>query len=192
LKESSKESVTVSSPSSTHSEVTLTQVINVHRGDADAIPLALANTMLSEEGTGSMLFRDLRVSKGYVYQVNSSVDIGRSSSTFSIDFASDPKNVNRAQAAALADIRRLQTELVPVVELQRAKAQLLAQQILPLDSYDGIAGDILDTARYGRTQLDDAYFWHSLIETTPEQVRSAMRRHVRTDGFTRVIVAPGA
>lgn len=192
IKNSSRESVTVSSPSSTHSEVTLTQVINVHRGDSDAIPLALANTMLSDEGTGSMLFRDLRSSKGYVYQVNSSVNIGRSSSTFSIDFASDPKNVNRAQAAALADIRRLQTELVPLVELQRAKALLLAQQILPLDSYDGIAADILDTARYGRTQLDDAYFWHSLIETTPEQVRSAMRRHVRTNGFTRVIVAPGA
>jgi zinc protease len=191
VKKSGKESVTVSSPTSTHSEVTLTQVINVHRGDPDAIPLALANTMLSEEGTGSMLFRDLRETKGYVYEVNSSVDIGRSSSTFSIDFASDPKNVNRAQAAALADIRRLQTDLVPMVELQRAKALLLAEQILPLDSYSGIASDILDTAKYGRTAVDDAYFWHSLIQTTPEQVRDAMRRHVRPDAFTRVIVAPG-
>jgi hypothetical protein len=49
----------------------------------------------------------------------------------------------------------------------------------------------LDTARYGRTDLDDAFFWESLIHTTPQQVRDAMRRHVRPDGFTRVIVAPG-
>ena len=192
VKSGAKESVTVSSPSNTHSEVTLTQIINVHRGDADAIALALANTMLSDEGTGSMLFRDLRTAKGYVYDVDSSVDIGRSSSTFSIDFASEPRNVNRAQAAAIADIRRLQTELVPVTELQRAKALLLAQRVLPLDSYDGIAGDILDTARNGLTPQDDAAFWHSLLQTTPQQVREAMRRHVRPDAFSRVIVAPGS
>lgn len=192
VKSSAKESVTVSSPSSTHSEVTLTQIINVHRGDADAIALALANTMLSNEGTGSMLFRDLRTAKGYVYDVDSSVDIGRSSSTFSIDFASEPKNVNLAQAAAIADIRRLQTALVPVIELQRAKALLLAQRVLPLDSYDGIASDILDTARNGLTPQDDAAFWNSLLETTPQQLREAMRRHVHPDAFSRVIVAPGS
>ena len=185
-------SVTVTSPTSTHSEVTLTQVINVHRGNPDAIALELANTMLSDEGTGSMLFRDLRTDRGYVYEVDSSMDIGRSSSTFSIDFSSDAKNVSRAQAAAVAAIRRLQLKPVPDIELQRAKALLLAQRVLPLDSYSGIAGDILDTAKSGISAEDEDLFWLRLLTTTPAQVRDAMRRWIRPTSFSRVITAPGS
>lgn len=192
LKSSAKSSVTVASPSSTQSQVTLTQVLDVHRSDPDYIPLQLANTILSGEGIGSMLFRHVRESKGYVYTISSSMDIGSSSSTFSIDFASDPKNVNAAQAAAVADIKRLQTALIPMAELQRAKALLLAERILPLDSYEGIADDILESARVGESRLDEAIFWQALLQTTPQQLRSAMRRWVKPDRFTRVIVAPGS
>ena len=183
-------SVIVTSESAKQSEVTLTQVLNVHLDDRDYIPLQLADTVLSGEGTGSMLFRDLREKSGFVYDVSSNMDIGSTSSTFSIDFASDPKNVARAQAAALADIKRLQTALIPLDDLQRAKALLLAQRILPLDSYEGIAADILDSARYGISPADDRAFWDNLLRTTPDQVRAAMRRWVRPDGFTRVMVQP--
>jgi zinc protease len=192
VKSGKTKSVTVTSPTSTHSEVTLTQVINVHRGNPDAIALQLADTMLSGEGTGSMLFRDLRTQRGYVYEVDSSMDIGRSSSTFSIDFASDSKNVARAQAAAVAEIRRLETDLVPDIDLQRAKALLLAQRVLPLDSYNGIAADILDSAQSGTTVADEDSFWITLLRTTPEQVRSAMRRWIKPDAFSRVIMAPSS
>ncbi|HEV3154657.1 MAG TPA: pitrilysin family protein [Candidatus Baltobacteraceae bacterium] len=192
LKSHASRSVTVTSSTSTQSQVTLTQIINVHRGDPDYIPLQLADTILSGEGTGSMLFQDLREKNGYVYDVSSEMDIGLSSSTFSIDFASDPKNVERAQAAAVADIRRLQTALIPTEQLQRAKALLLAERVLPLDSYEGIAGDILEAARSGISSAEDAAFWNALLHTTPDQVRAAMRRWVKPEGFTRVMVAPGS
>lgn len=185
-------SVTVTSPSSTHSEVTLSQVISVRRGNPDAIALSLADTMLSGEGTASILFRDLRTDRGYVYDASSDVSIGRSNSTFSIDFATDPKNVSKAQAAAIADIRRLQQMPVAVADLQRAKALLLAQRVLPLDSYDGIAGDILVNAETGFTAQDDDLYWRLLLSITPQQVQSAMRRYVKPNGFSRVILAPGA
>jgi zinc protease len=190
IKTNKSQSVTVNSASSTQSDVTLTQVIGVHRGDDDYIALELANTILSDEGIGSMLFRDLRERKGYVYDVSSSMDIGRSSSTFSIEFQSDPKNVKAAQSAAVADIRRLQNALVPLDELQRAKALVLARRVLPLDSYEGIADDILDTARSGETRDDDAAFWQELLETTPQQIRAAMRRWINPGHFSRVIIAP--
>ena len=185
-------SVTVSSPSSTHSEVTLSQVINIRRGDPDAIALSLADTMLSGEGTASILVRDLRTERGYVYDASSDVSIGRSNSTFSIDFATDPKNVSKAQAAAIADIRRLQQSPVAVTELQRAKALLLAQRVLPLDSYDGIASDILTNAEIGYTSQDDDLYWRLLLSVTPQQVQNAMRRYVKPNGFSRVILAPGS
>ncbi len=192
VKSQHKSQVRVTSPSSTHSEVTLTETIDVHRGSFDAIALSLADTMLSGEGIGSILFRDLRTRRGYVYEADSDLTIGRSNSTFSISFAADPKNVARAQAAALADVRALQERPVSEVELQRAKALLLARRILPLDSYDGIASDILSSAEIGYTSLDDDVYWRLLIMTTPQQVQCAMRRYIKPSAFSRVIVAPGS
>ncbi len=192
LKANSTKSVTVDSASSTHSEVTLTQIINVHSGQQDAIALELANTMLSDEGTGSLLFRDLRTEHGYVYDADSTLHVGENTSTFSIDFASDPKNVARAQASAIAEIRRLADTAVPDIELQRAKAQLLAERVLPLDSYDGIAGDILAGAKNGLSIAAQDAFWGELLRVTPEQVQEAVRKWIRLDHFARVIVAPGA
>ncbi len=185
-------SVTVSSATTAHSQVSLTQIINVHSGQPDAIALELANTMLSDEGAGSLLFRDLRTQHGYVYSADSSLDIGENPSTFSIDFASDGKNVSRAQAAAIAEIRRLQDHAVPDIELQRAKALLLAERVLPLDSYSGIARDILDSAKNGLTVAQEDAYWDKLLRITPDQVRQAMRRWIHVDRFSRVIVSPGS
>lgn len=190
LATSGTKSVTVTSPTSVQSQVTLTQIIGVRRGDPDEIALELANTILSGEDTGSMLFRDVRTDKGYVYSIDSSMDIGSSTSTFSIDFASDPKNAQRAQAAALAIIQRLRTTPLPLADLQRAKALLLAQRVLPLDSYSGLADDMLSDAEYGYTGKDADSYWQELIDTTPTQLRNAMRRWVNPKRFVRVTVAP--
>lgn len=191
LKGNNVKSVTVNSAASTHSEVTLTQIINVHSGQRDAVALELANTMLSDEGTGSLLFRDLRTERGYVYSADSALDIGENTSTFSIDFASEPKNVARAQAAAIAQIGHLADRAVPEVELQRAKALLLAQRVLPLDSYGGIAGDILAGAKNGLSLAEQDAFWRELLRVTPQQVQQAVKRWIRLDHFSRVILAPG-
>ena len=79
--------------------------------------MLLANTILSGEGTGSLLFKELRVRDGYVYSVDSKFDIEEDGATFSISYASDPKDVDRAQAAALAILRRLQSVPLDDVEL---------------------------------------------------------------------------
>jgi zinc protease len=192
LKTAKSKSITVTSSVSQQSQVTLTQVLRLHRRDRDAIALDLANTILSGQGTGSLLFRDVRTAKGYVYTIDSSMDVGASSSTFSIDFSSDPKNVSAAQAAAVSVVRRLQSAPLPLVEVQQAKALLLAQRVLPLDSYAGVASDLLADAKYDYTTTDANFYWKNLLEITPLQLQQAMRKYIDTKHFLRVIVAPGS
>jgi len=132
----------VKSASAKQSSVTLTQAIALHRDDPDVVALQLANTILSGEGTGSLLFRSVREQKGYVYSIDSSFDVSRSGATFSIDFASDPKNVDHAQNAALAQIERMRREVLPVETLEQAKALLIARDIVALDTYGGVAADL--------------------------------------------------
>jgi zinc protease len=182
--------VTVKSATNAQSEVTLTQLFHMSRADADYVPLLLANTMLSGEGTGSLLFEELRTRLGYVYTADSNFHVDLDGAEFSVSFASDPKNVKRANAAVVAMIKRLQTHPLAAVELQRAKALLLAQRVLPLDSYGGLAADMLSGAEDGYASGgSERWFWTALLRTTPAEVEHALRR-VDPSRFTRVIVEP--
>ena len=161
----------------------------MRRSDADYVPLLLANTILSGEGTGSLLFEELRTRRGYVYSTDSDFSVNRNEAEFSVSFASDPKNVGRANAAVVAIIKRLQSHALPAVELQRAKALLLAERVLPLDSYMGVADDMLRGARDGYANASEGWFWAALLQTTPARMQHALRR-IDADHFLRVIVEP--
>jgi len=183
-------SVTVRSNTNKHSDVTLTQVLGIRRGDPDVFALRLANTILSGEGTGSLLFREVRKARGDVYAIDSSIDIGKTESSFSIDFSSDTKNIADAQGAAVAQIQRLRRDLLPTADVQRAKALLLAQGVLELDTYDGVASDLLRNAENGVDANDTYRYYAQLLATTPQQIRDAMRRWIDPARFSRVIIAP--
>ena len=185
-----RQTITVKSHSAVQSEVTMKEVLVLGRRDRDYVPLMLANTMLSGEGTGSLLFKELRQRDGYVYSVDSSIEMEKDGATFTISYASSPKDVDRAQAAAVAILRRLQTVPLDDVELQRAKALLVANRVLPLDSYGGIAGELLAEGETGITAAETDEFWKKLLATTPADIRGAMQRKVRPDHFLRVIVEP--
>ena len=185
------QSVTVKSAVSAQSEVTLKQVFPMRRGDPDYVPLLLANTILSGEGTGSLLFEELRTRRGFVYTAASAFDVDATGAEFSVSFASDPKNVGRANAAVVAIIKRLQNRPLSPVELQRAKALLLAQRVLPLDSYTGLAADMIAGAKDGYENSSERWFWDALLRTTPAQMQHALRR-IDADRFVRVIVEPGS
>ena len=185
-------SVTVKSETNVQSQVTLKEVLHLRSTDADYVALQLANTILSGEGTGSILFQELRTRHGYVYGVDSDLSSQPEGAEFTISYASQPRDVDPAEAAALAVIRRLQREPLPSVELQRAKASLLAKKVLPLDSYDGVASDMLAGAAEGITgDVSDRWFWRSLLAITPSDLERAMRQ-IDTTRFVRVVVAPGS
>ena len=187
-----RQSITIKSRALTQSQVTLKEVLPMRRNDPDYVPLLLANTMLSGEGTGSLLFDELRIRDGYVYSVDSNFDVDQDGATFSISYASDPKDVDRAQAAAVAILRRLQSAPLDDAALQRAKALLAAQRVLPLDSYDGIASDMLTRTDDGETPAQTDAFWHQVLTLTPAQLQAAMRRKLRPDAFMRVVLEPQA
>ncbi len=184
--------ITVKSETADQSAVTLRQRMRISRGEPDYVTLVLANTILSGEGTGSLLYQDLRSRHGYVYTVTSDFDAGSIEGEFSVSYASAPKDVARAGAAAISVIRRLQTVPLPAVDLQRAKALLVAQRVLPLDSYDGVASDIISGAQQGYPILGtEKWFWNQLLATTPAQLQRAMRR-IQPELFLRIVVEPGS
>ncbi len=182
-------STTVTSSTAKQADVTLEQSFAMRSYDRDTVALRLANTILSGEGTGSLLFHDVRKQKGYVYSIDSSLRSSRDGSTFSVEYESDTKNVAAAQAAAIATIERLRKYPPSDNELTLAKAMVLSDYVVPLASYDGVAGDLLRVALDGGDTHKD--YLSQVLATTPQQVQQAMQRWIDTTKFTRVVVAPG-
>jgi zinc protease len=183
-------STTITSTTSKQADVTLTERLSLQRGDRDVVALDLANTMLSGEGTGSMLFHDVRKEHGYVYSIDSSLSVSDSGSTFELTFASDAKNVDAAQSAAISTLDRLRKYAPSDSDLLLAKAMLLANYSVSLDSYGGVAGRLLASARYNAGPDALNRYYARVIATTPQDVQRAMNRWIDPSGFQRVIVAP--
>jgi zinc protease len=184
-------SVTVYSPTTTQSQVTLAESVGLKSRSKDAIALEVANTILSGEGTGSLLFRDVRSQHGLVYTIASSLDFGEDSSIFGITFAADAKNVDAAEASASADIEKMRTQPLPALDIERAKEILLSNDLLPLASYGGLSNALLGSleASIDGDEVDDYY--PKMLAITPQDVRDAMKRWIDPTHFARVIVAPG-
>jgi len=176
----------VPSPTAAQTSVRLVELLPIHRNNPDRFALMLADTMLTGEGASSILTDDLRTRNGYVYDVGSTLDIGRQRSTYTFSFGAAPKDAASAEAALRADLRALQTHPVSNEMLDRAKAVWLARSTLALDSYFGLAFAIRPATDAG----DSRETWKALLAVTPAQVRDAMAKWVRVDRLARIAIVP--
>jgi zinc protease len=179
-------SIVIASPAATQAQVTMRETFGLRRSDPEYVPLLIANTILSGEGTGSLLMRDLRTRRGYVYAIRSGLAVDETGATFEVSFDCAVRNERAARDAAIAVIRDLQTRPVTEADVRIAKDVLIARGVLRRDSYTGLADAMLDAA------IDDgdgAAEWKALVTTTPAQVQHAMRL-VDTTRFVRTSIEP--
>jgi zinc protease len=181
---------TVPATGRVQASVTLAETLRLHRSDADVAALRVANTVLSGGFYASLLFHDLREVGGLVYSVNTALNTGRSRSRFTITYGCDPQNVDRAQAMALADLRRLQTAPLSSDRLARAKALLMGAIPLRQQSVAGVAGELLGYASDGLALDQGLIDARRQLAVTARDLQSAMARWIRPDGFVRVVQGP--
>ncbi|MBV9269759.1 MAG: insulinase family protein [Candidatus Eremiobacteraeota bacterium] len=169
--------------------VRLTETMPLTVSDSAVAPLNIANTVLSGDFS-SMLIRDLRVTTGYVYYVGSTLQAGKTRSTFAVEYGSSPENVNRARALAMADLRRMQTQTVESERFLRAKARLLSVIPIREESYDGLAKQLLQYASQGLPLDEDVRLGAQELAATPDDVRAAMAKYVRPQDFVTIVEGP--
>lgn len=96
--------------------------------------LQLGNHVLSGAFYATRLYHDLREEAGLVYNVGSSLNSGKTRSSFVVTYACDPPNVGKARAMIERDLRQMQTALITAEELQQARTLLMMQ--IPLSEAD--------------------------------------------------------
>ncbi len=102
----------------------------------------------------------------------------------------NPANVQRAQAAILDEVRRLQDELVPEDELQDSKRFLVGSLPLQLETNDGVASLLADL-EWHQLGLDYLWRYERTIEgVTADQVQAVARKYLDPSRYVLAIAGP--
>ena len=161
----------------------------IARGNPDYYALSVANVLLGHS-SNSWLMEEMRMKRGLVYDVESSINAGPDRGTITFEFESSPANLQKALGVLRAQVKRMQTELIDSGDVEGAKRVLITRGVVQESSYADIAGDVL---ALGVNHLPTDYYAHladRYRDVTPERVREVARKYFRPDHLIEVYEGP--
>ncbi len=184
------DTIAVPDKSRVQDRVTLGETIGITRTDPDYYALELGNHVLGGGFYATRLYHDLREEAGLVYSVGSSFDIGKTRSTYEVDYACDPPNVSKARDIVVRDLQAMQSSPVTPHELQQAKAMVLREIPLSESSEGGIAGGLLSREMEGLPLDEPTRAARHYLAIDAAQIQAAFKKWVRPGDFVQVSEGP--
>ncbi len=179
----------VSMPEKTQSDIVMGWQA-MRRLDPDFDAARLANTVLGVFGMMGRLGVNVRERQGMAYYAYSRLSVDREPGTWAAIAGVNPANVERACAAMLDEIKRLQDEPVPADELEDSKSFLTGSLPLQLETNDGVASLLVDL-EWQELGLDYLGRYPGIINSlTAEQVQAAAQKYLNPESYVRAVAGP--
>ncbi len=170
--------------------VTLAVNLGLTRSNPDYYALQLGNHVLGGAFYATRLYHDLREERGLVYYVGSTFDVRQTRSVYSVNYGCNPKNVSRARAIIVRDLRAMQHTPVTAAELRRAKALLLREIPLSESSVSQIASGLLDRARLHLPLDEPSVAARKYLKLTAADVQAAYAHWLKPSHLVQVTEGP--
>lgn len=180
----------VPDPTRLQDQVTLSEELPMNRFDPDYYPLQLGNHILGGGFYATRLYRDLREKTGYVYNVEESLDAGRTRARLTVSYGCDSVNVSKARTLIEQDLTAMQTAAPSAGEMQQAVAMLLREVPLQQSSESSIAEGLLARAIVGLPLDEPVRAAERYKSISAEQVRAAFAKWIRPADFVQVVQGP--
>jgi zinc protease len=171
------------------------QNLKLRDDDPDYAALVLGNYLIGGS-SDARLARRVREKEGLSYSVGSWLNASAldQAGEFGVYAIYAPENRARLEDAVREEIGRALADGFTVTEFEAARKGLLEARKVARNSDSALASRLLAHAVAGRTFEWDAEFDRRIAALTPEQVRDALRRHLRPEqlsvfkagDFTRV------
>jgi len=160
------------------------------RKDPDYLAAKLANSVFGVFGMMGRLGDHVRDELGLAYYVFSRLEAGLGAGPWAVIAGVNPRNVDRAVAAILDEIRRLRETPVSDEELNDSKAYLIGSLPLQLETNEGVATAILDMELY-QLGLDYLQRYEGLVRAiTTEDVQRVARMYLDPESYALAIAGP--
>jgi len=105
---------------------------------SNRMPMVLLNNILGGQSMNSRLNMALRERNGMAYNVESSYTGYSDTGEFSIYFGTDKENLEQAQALVYKELRKVQDSPMGIVQLSRAKKQLIGQLAISTENREDL------------------------------------------------------
>jgi len=183
-------SATVPATGRIQDSVQLVETIDLPRTAPDFYPMEMGESILGGGFYATRLAHDVREVAGLVYSIGTSVNAGKTRTTFAVRYACDPPKVSGARAIVLRDLRAMQTSDPSPREMQLARALLIRAIPLAESSEDDIASGLL------RRSLQDLPLDEPLraasryMVMTPREVQAAFAKYLRVGDLAQIVQGP--
>ncbi len=170
--------------------VMLAETLGLVRSNPDYYALEVGNRILGGGFYASRLYRDLREKAGLVYYVVPHFDVRQTRARYTIRYGCYPKNVSKARAMIVRNLKKMQQAPVTSTELAKAKALLLRQIPLSEASVSAIANGLLDRVDRGLPLDEPVRAAQHYLKMTPKEIRKAFATWIRPSAFVQVTQGP--
>jgi len=142
----------------------------------DRYPLEVLNQVLS--GQGSRIFDNLREEKGLAYYAGSFLFLGVDPGAFIFYVGTVRDKLKLAQRELLAEIRRLQEELISEEELERAKESLIGSRWIEWQRGVNMAAEVAADELLGVGYTEVYEFERKVRQVSREDIRRVARKYL--------------
>jgi zinc protease len=161
------------------------------RRSPDFYALNLMNEILGGGGAfDTRLMDEIRVKRGLVYSVSSSLDVNRYRGTLRFALSASPKNVAPAVAVLKTELVRLRNAPVTATELANAKTKIVAGALVSEEATDSIVARV---ENIGASELPSDYY-RTLAKRynaiTAADVQRVARKYLLPDHLVEVFEGP--
>lgn len=164
-------------PNAVQSTLRIGNLLSMPWNSAEYAQFMVLNTVLGGY-FGSRLMSNLREDKGYTYGVYSQTQVFRGAIVFYITADVAAQATQPAVDEVLHEVRRLQTELIPDVELDRVRNFMMGDFIRSID------GTFEISERYRQmvaNSINDQFavnYLQAVQQVTPQQLQQLAQRHL--------------
>lgn len=165
--------------------------VNMNEGDADYPALFLANYIMGgDAGFDSRFMARIRVKEGLSYGVGSGLNAGNidRAGRWEVQAIAAPQNIEKVEAAFKEEIARALKEGFTVAELAAAKSGVLQQRLQTRAQDNSLAGGWVNYLYLGKTFAWSQQFEDRVSALKPEEVVTAMRKHIDPTKITIIKV----
>lgn len=173
--------------SSVQSMLQLSNVASIKPGQEDLVTISVMNQVLGG-GSAARLFKNLREDKAFTYGAYSNYDTDPFAGSFTAEAEVRNAVTRDAVVEFIKELNRMRDEPVPAEELEAAKAFLRGQFGRSLESPNTVANFALNIERYNLPKDYYETYLSRLDAVTPEQIREAAKKYIRTDRMHILVV----
>lgn len=146
-----------------------------NRTDPRRFALFLLNNYLGGPGLNSILNRELREKRGYVYMVDSSVGLLSDTGMFIIYFGCDSSKTEKCKKIIAGRIERLANDALHESTLEKIKRQYCGQLLITADNIESRAMAMAKGLIYFDRVIDIAETTRAIMDVTPHEFMEAAR-----------------